>query len=810
MVVVTLSERFAHRLVAWRWGLLGLGIVLAGLAWGPSRQVRFDRSIENMFAPDDPLLILYRKLKDEFGGNEIVMGVYEDPDLFAPDGKGIERVGEVSAELQRIGGVQEVLSLAEVNAALEEAESVGKIFGSAAGPPAIVSRKSRLASAFRNVFGAYTHDATGKIAVLVCMLDPKPENGITRQDTIDAIRKVFDRLPHGMIAGEPVMVTDGFRYVEQDGARLGWWTTLLLSVTILICFRSIRWVLIPVLVVHFALVLTRATMVWSHLQLSMVSSMLTAIVTVVGVATVIHVIVRFRQARGEGLDKYAAVTRAGTILAVPVFWACATDAVGFLSLTRAHVGPVQDFGIMTAVSCLWVLVGVLLLVPGLAVLGRWDADPHQAWGEGALGIGLNQVVRSVQRHPIPVSGIVMVLFAGALTGLSRLEVETDFTKNFRQDSPVVKSYTFIEKSLGGAGVWDVMIPAPAKLDKAYLQRVRALENRLRQLKRRGDEKKDSAEAAVAQAREENSSKSDAGDGKDSAKTRAAQMRQKNASKRRDEREQRALTKVISLVDGIDAASRRPLLARLPAELRVRGMENAMPHFVAALRTKHTDGRPNMLRIMLRSREQQSAAEKLRLIDEVTRAARAEFPPTEGRPGAEVTGFYVLLTNLIKSMLSDQWICFGVATLGIALMMLIAFRRIRLALVGLVPNVLPIIMVLGGMGWLGMKINMGAAMIAAVSMGLSVDSSIHYIIAYRRARLAGRGLAEALAEVQQTVGRPVVFSTLALVVGFASLCTSQFVPTIYFGSLVGLSMLGGLFGNLIVLPLLLGIVERAAE
>ena len=112
-----------------------------------------------------------------------------------------------------------------------------------------------------------------------------------------------------------------------------------------------------------------------------------------------------------------------------------------------------------------------------------------------------------------------------------------------------------------------------------------------------------------------------------------------------------------------------------------------------------------------------------------------------------------------------------------------------------------------MGWLGLRINMGAAMIAAVSMGLSVDSSIHYVIAFRRARLAGLGVAAALTEVQQTVGRAVVFSTLALIIGFSILCTSDFVPTIYFGILVSLAMLGGLVGNLVLLPLLLKLVSR---
>ncbi len=151
--------------------------------------------------------------------------------------------------------------------------------------------------------------------------------------------------------------------------------------------------------------------------------------------------------------------------------------------------------------------------------------------------------------------------------------------------------------------------------------------------------------------------------------------------------------------------------------------------------------------------------------------------------------------------------FGYASAGIGLMMLVAFRSLRLALVALVPNALPIVMVTGVMGWLDLKINMGAAMIAAVSMGLAVDSSIHYITAFCRERRGGRSVDEALDRVQQSVGRAMVFSTLALVVGFSSLCQSQFVPTIYFGALVSLSMLGGLAGNLVLLPLLLRIVMR---
>jgi hypothetical protein len=216
---------------------------------------------------------------------------------------------------------------------------------------------------------------------------------------------------------------------------------------------------------------------------------------------------------------------------------------------------------------------------------------------------------------------------------------------------------------------------------------------------------------------------------------------------------------------------------------------------------------HLFRVMLRSDERQPSSTKQAIIEQVRRISEEEFPPEGQSPGAEVTGFFVLLANLIESIVRDQWSAFGIAAAAIWLMMLVALRSPTLALIALVPNALPIFVVTGMMGWLGLKINMGAAMIAAVSVGLSIDSSIHYLTAFRRARNQGVSLDDALAAVHQSVGRAVVFSTLALIAGFTVLCTSQFVPTIYFGALVSLSMAGGLVGNLVVLPLLVKLTSR---
>ena len=341
------GERFIRWIVAMRWPLLGLAVLLGICAWPAAHRVTFDRSIENMFAPNDPLLVQFLELEEQFGESEIVMAVYKDPQLLNADGQGIQRLTEVEQQLLHVPGVRDVLSLAGVNRALNYAHPLQSLVKPDSKRVAIVDPDSRLAAAYRDMFEGYTHNAQGNIAALACMLEPEISASVSRRETIDQLRLVMERQPNGMIAGEPVMVIEGFRYLDRDGERLGWATTTLVAIAIIFCFRSVRWVIIPLVVVQLALLLTEASIVWLNLRLSMVSSMLTAIVTVVGIATVVHIIVRFRLLRASGLNQRDALIEAGRVLLVPVFWSSATDAFGFLSLMVASVGPVRDFGLLT-------------------------------------------------------------------------------------------------------------------------------------------------------------------------------------------------------------------------------------------------------------------------------------------------------------------------------------------------------------------------------------------------------------------------------------------------------------------------------
>lgn len=745
------ARLLAGWLVRWRLLLAIVAGLLTVAAVDQARRLEFSQSIETMFDRTDPALPPYHRLARTFGSSELVLAVYDDAELFSP--AGVARLEAVAGQLAAVPGVASVMSLADT--------PLGRRIIDVDTMP-MAGRVVALMEGY--VVGA-DHRTAGIACVLARPGDTETDMSVSRATAIDGIRRVMEELPQGMVAGEPVMMRDGFAMLRRDGNLLGTAAGLLAGGVILLLFRSLRWVVVPLAVVLMALWTTRGVLALAGVKLTMVSTMLSAMITVVGIATVTHLIVEYRRQREAGLEPAAAMQQTLARLLWPVAGAIATDMIGFGSLIASRVGPVHDFGIMTALGAGLVLLAVLLAVPFLALAGRFDSDPRRAIGEGALEQMLDRVVQRIVARPATILIVTGLVVAFAVAGMARLTVETDFTKNFRSDSPIVAAYDVVESKLGGAGVWDVLVPVAGGIDGGTLAALSEFENGLRAL---------TIDTPTGP--------------------------------------QPALTKVLSLVDVIDAVSPVPArqLAASPTGSwllgqAIAGLRGQLPQLAAALVGEDPEDGSTWLRVMLRARERQPAEAKRAMIDEVRRLASDAFPADGKGQAGEVTGFFVLLAQLVERMISDQWFTFSLAAAGIFTMLSLAFRSPLLGGLALVPNALPIFLVLGILGWLGQPINMGTAMIAAVSMGLSVDSSIHYVTAYRRRRDAGHSVDAALSVAHQTAGRAIVFSTLALVVGFLALCTSGFIPTVSFGALSCLTLAGGLVGNLVVLPVLLSLV-----
>ncbi len=737
-------ESLVDRLYNLRWILLSIFMVITGFAIFPASQLSFEQSIESLYSKDDQHLLDYLESKSLFGGDEFVFVAYTTPDLLEPEG--LVEVRRFSRELSKIPGVN-----TEVTQNLADALSPPKLNFFLR--MLIRRKKDELTELFRGVLIGDDNQTTA----IALRLLPEDESPVPRSKTFRSIRRLAKaHTPSAYVVGEPIQVDDMFRYVEEDGNVLFKVSLSLLALVLFLLFRRLRWVMLPLLVVICSILWTEAILVLGNFQLSMVSSMLNSLVTIIGIATVAHVAVHFQELQRSGISRSRAIRQTMVELLPAIFWTCATTAAGFASLLSSEIAPVRSFGIMMALGTMMVLLAATVLLPGGISLGRLSA-PLKHSSERGLERLLKKVCIGTEHYPKLLLGIASLFVILALGGFYRLQVETDFSKNFRESSDIVKSLDFVESRLGGASTWEVNFPAPPQLNETYLDRVRAL---------------------------------------------AKDLQQVNPT------EKQQITKVIAITDTLDFMPRVPFTSD-PVKSKLNQLKKLQPDFESSLYNPEK-GR---MRIVFRALERQSAEEKLSIIDKVDALVKQHFPDAElvqqvddlkqrsTGPG-KAAGIFILLAYLIDSLLKDQLISFLLAGASILTMMTIAFRSLKIGMISMVPNLFPIVLVIGSMGWFGLPLNIGTAMIASVSMGLTTDSSIHFISGFLRERSRGASITDALRRTHQSVGRAIIFATCALVAGFSVLTLSHFIPLIYFGALVSVAMIGGMLGSLILLPILL--------
>ena len=798
-------------IIGYRWIWFTIAAILLAGALPYSQSLHLDRSLERMFPKGDPDRLAFERLEAEFGVSHFLVFAYRDKNLWSSDGEGIDRAAEMRKSIEAIDGVSYALDLSRVDEMLSTLRGPSALLSQLSGKRAqhpLVDPKNQLAARYRELFTGQTHSNNTDLVAIGVLLDTSVETS----RTLSEIRALSQRTPGGLLVGHLAMVDEGFREIEQDGNRLAIYSTISLIVLILIGFRSWRWALITIAVVQWSLVVTRAILVLLNWELTMVSSMLSSIVMVVGVATTMHWMFGYQSAYEEEVGEQNtgsvqprkraenALRSSMNRLWIPIVGACVTDAIGFGSLLLSRVGPVQDYGSMMAIACSVVLAGIFMIVPTLALIGldtgsasprRWDSYRLGIVpGEASVQFVLNRILDIVcfHRRSIYVGAIAILIWS--ILGSAKLKVETDFLKNFQSDSPIAHAYKAVETELGGAGIWDVMLPAPDRIEEAYFDSVEALEKKLLGIE--------------------------------------------IAASDQDETPLH-LTSAMSLADTDRIARDGSVLKMVPIEARLLGMRQVMGSFFDTLLSGRVPGSEKgdhrYLRIMLRSRERSGANQKDQLIamvnetvaQHVAEPAWHRFFAPEQNPDSNklqsaqnkrtpflVSGYYVLLTRLVENVVADQWVSFLCATLGIGIAMAVALRSVKLAMIAILPSVLPNMMVLGTLGWNDIHVNLGAAMIAAVSMGLGVDSSLHYLHRYRCERMAGKSSFDALKVAQSETGLAVLMATLALILGFGTMAFSNFLPTFAFGTLAAWTMLGGLVGNLCLLPAILFGLDRKSS
>ncbi|HQZ66347.1 MAG TPA: MMPL family transporter [Planctomycetaceae bacterium] len=742
-----------ERLVKYRnWLLLAVALTLV-VAIPIAQRLTFDQTVESFFAPDNSDIQLLRESRQDFGGDEFVIVAWREPGLIQSDPeKDIPDLSETAAG--RIANLSEKLgNLPGVDKA--RTRDLQRFLTKS---PYNKNTRLKMLQLFDGVLIGPDQESTA----IVLQLLSAEDSPVTREVTVASIRKTAsETIPGSFVAGEAVQIQDMFNLVERDGNILYIASLAVLSVMLLVIFKNVRWVLASIGIVIASVTCTRALLVIAGAQLSMVSSMLNSLVTVISIGTTTHIIVYYRELRTE-LDAEAATLRTLRELWHPVLWTMITIAVGFAALLVSDIIPVRSFAIMMTLGTLMVLVMTLAVLPATFASSSKVPIPGQVRMEESLDRMLDRMANVIDRHPTGTTVWCLVLTAVTAPGLFIMQIQTDFSKNFRESSPIVQSLQFIESNLGPAGSWDVAFDVPDPITNEFLNNTRKLTDRLNQLSDEGIE-----------------------------------------------------LDVLSLNDAIDIPPRFGSPVKRLNTLMAR-QEDLVASFYNPDRRR--------MRIVLRSVEQQSTQLKLDQIENVRNvvadhfeklhaidAERAsvalddrdsvEVQTTETPPtySATASGLFVLTAHMIDSLLSDQMKSFMWASIGTVICMWIAFRSLRIGLISLVPNVFPIALVTGSLGLLNVPVNIGTAMIAAVAMGFTC--SVHYIAVFEKS-LPKDGLTKALQTAQSGVGKAVVLAHIALVAGFMVLTFSEFIPLVYFGALLSLSMIGGLISDLVLLPLLL--------
>ncbi|APZ91125.1 efflux RND transporter permease subunit [Fuerstiella marisgermanici] len=730
-------------------------IVLAAIPL--SERLHFDQTIESFFAADNPDLVILKRSRRDFGGDEFVIVAWSEPRLFdVPDETYPSSLEDV-LKVDVLPAVNEDVST-RIRQNAERLSSVPGVNGKqtqhladllAAAPRYKPTRRSML-----RMFEGTLVGQDGRTTGIMLELQPEQAAEISRAETLARIREIAaDMQGDVAVAGEPVQVYDMFRLVEEDARVLFLVSLVILAIVLWVLFRGLRWVLAPVGLVLGSVVVTRAILALVGAELSMVSSMLSSLVTVIGIATSMHVIVHYRdlrnslllndpEATGPAGDFPAIATQTLREMAAPICWTCLTTAVGFASLLVSQITPVRSFSVMMSLATGVVMVACFVVLPATLASGSRLKVPSRVPLESWLDRALLLNCRTVEQRPMITGIVCAALFVVAIPGVFRLQLETDFSRNFKKSSTIVQALEFIETRLGGAGSWEVSFDTPEKLTDSFLRDIQRLTDQLHELT-----------------------------------------------------DDDPTIRILSLTDVADLPPR--LFG--PAKSLAR-IERKQPMLVRNFYNKDA----NRMRIVLRSVEQQSSERKIAQIEEIRSCVQQFFdkrPDLEQSVPPSASGMFVLLAELIQSLLSDQLKSFVVASSGILICMAIAFRSLRIAVLSLLPNMFPVAIVMGALGWIGMPVNIGTAMITSVSMGLTVDSTIHYITAFERAR-QNCSVTEALHVAHAGAGRAVVFAHCALVAGFLVLTAARFIPLVYFGALLSLALVGGVFGDLVLLPLLL--------
>lgn len=710
--------------------------------------LRLDNTLSSWFPEDDESYRLYQEFQDEFSGNRNLLIAIEADNVFDPSVlRYIEDKTEAIEEVDYVRRVYSLSTASRVSGSEEGIEVKSLLHGMNDGMLPEIKDYALRNEIFRD-------DLVSSDATLTTMLITFDEEKADRERS-KLLGRIRDIMEDGLIGGIRLYYSGSMeiskeydRFTMQNQRSFTPPLIALIIISMLLLFRSVMKLLIVMFVVGVSVAWTIGIYSLMGYSFNVISGMLIPLIVILSISDSIHILEYHDEVSRKTDDREATYVDTLTYITNPCLATSLTTAFGLLSLTSSKVPAVRSFGLGAAVGVISAFLVTIVLVPFIlsVIPARYRAFRDSVWIYFLRGLH-----RYNKRYAKALIAMMMALFVMAVSGITRLEVNTNQMDFFHEDSQIRRAAELLNSHLSGVFSVELFL--------------------------RGEEGS-MTEPVVLEAME--------------------RFRERVLS-------YPLVKKVYSLADQVKMINRE-LEGGDPAAYRIPGSRELIAQELLLLSLSRK-GREDLLNLVssdyscgrisvkMQSMSSDELVATCRWVDD---EARKIFAGTGVTP--DLTGSGQLFSHLDKYLVESQIRSFSIAFTTVIIFMFIFFRSWKYGLLSILPNLFPIVLVLGIMGMTGITLNVATVTVSSVALGIAADDTIHFISRFKREHHEMEGdLIPSLESTTLNVGRAIVSTSLINIVGFSILIVSDFVPTVYFGCLVALTMSFALVGDLVFLP-----------
>ncbi len=757
-----------------------------------SKDFKLDASSDTLLLENDPDLKYLREVNNRYGSKEFLILTYTPEEAMNSE-KSLNNLLSLKYKIQSLDWVYSVITLLDVpllnNSDTPLAERLQNFTTLKSENVDIERGFEEILSSpvFKNFVISEDGKTTGIIVnikedVNLKNLDDKSKKEIEKYKDlrkkknhkniveIREIIKSYDNIGKIYLGGIPMIADDMMSFIKNDIIVFGIGVLLFIIVILWFIFKKLIWIIVPLSSCFFSVLIMTGLLGLIGWKVTVISSNFIALMLILTMAMNIHISTRFLQLKknNPNLKNSEIIFMTTSKMFWPIIYTALTTICAFLSLIFSEIKPVIDFGWMMSLGLIISFVITFTLLPTLINLLSTEKINIEGESKSKITEFLGEI--SINSRPT-IFLITLVVIISSIVGISRLEVENSFINYFNKSTEIYKGMKLIDEKLGGTTPLDIIIKFPTfEKDKLTVA---------------DDEFEDWGD-------EENH---------DNRKYWFTKDKIEKIEKVHNYLESNPFVgKVLSFSSILKVAKQLNNNKPLDA-LEIGVFYSKIPDTIKKeVIDPYISIEDNEARISLRIKDSEKNLRRNDLIKKI------EYD-LENQIGLEsneykLTGVLILFNNLLQSLFKSQILTLGFVMSGIFAMFLILFRNIKLSLIGVVPNFIAAFFILGIIGLLEIPLDMMTITIAAITIGIAVDNSIHYIYRFKEEFFQNNSYEKTIKLCHSTVGIAILNTSITIVFGFSILVLSNFIPTIYFGVFTGLAMLLAMISVLTLLPSLI--------